>query len=88
MNRRVERPHLRQRAANAEIDDAILAIAQKNWRKVAMIVATVVHSRSEQAEADEYELVAGRIVALVKAGKLEAQGNLSDWRHSEVRLPA
>ena len=74
-------------SADSEIDDAILAIAHGNWRKVAMIVATVVHGRDEKAEADEYELVAERIVALVKAGKLEAQGDLSDWRHSEVRLP-
>lgn len=73
--------------ADAEVDDAILALAHRNWQKVAMIIAKVVHGRNEQAEAEECEFVAGRVVALVKVGKLEAQGNLSDWRHSEVRLP-
>ena len=31
--------------------------------------------------------VAQRICALVENGQLEAQGDLSRWRHSEVRLP-
>lgn len=32
------------------------------------------------------ELIAREIVRLVTDGELEAVGNLSDWRHSEVRL--
>jgi hypothetical protein len=31
--------------------------------------------------------VAERVCALVEGGQLEAQGNLSRWRHSEVKLP-
>jgi hypothetical protein len=31
--------------------------------------------------------VAERICALVENGQLESQGNLSRWRHSEVKLP-
>ena len=31
--------------------------------------------------------VAERICALVEGGQLEAQGNLSRWRYSEVKLP-
>jgi|RhiMethySRZTD1v2_1073278.scaffolds.fasta_scaffold3580634_1 hypothetical protein len=72
---------------NSQIDEAILTVARERWQKVAMIVATVVHSRSENAPDDEYDLVASRIVALVNSGRLEGQGDLSDWRHSEVRLP-
>jgi hypothetical protein len=36
------------------------------------------------ADADS---VAGRVRALVENGQLEAQGDLSGWRYSEVRLP-
>jgi hypothetical protein len=54
-----------------EQDKFILALAQPQWRKVSFIVAAV----------------GATMVALVKAGKLEAQGDLSEWRRSEVRLP-
>jgi hypothetical protein len=32
--------------------------------------------------------LAARIGVLCMEGRLESQGNLSRWRHSEVRLPA
>ncbi|MGH9743350.1 MAG: hypothetical protein ACRD51_13480 [Candidatus Acidiferrum sp.] len=39
-------------------------------------------------ETDEgYERVAQRIEALVNEGHLVAQGNIKDWRFSEVRVP-
>ena len=34
-----------------------------------------------------YEMIAQRLEALVQAGRLASQGELSRWRHSEVRLP-
>jgi hypothetical protein len=37
---------------------------------------------------EDYDAIAARITALVSSGKLEAQGDLANWRHSEVRLPA
>ena len=40
---------------------------------------------SEQIDAD-YELISKEIVQLVAEGELLAIGDLSDWRHSEVRL--
>lgn len=36
---------------------------------------------------DGHNLVAQRIEALVGDGRLEAQGNIKNWRFSEVRLP-
>ena len=70
----------------AEVDQAIMLAAKDRWLKVARIVAEVGHSDAEGST--EYAFIADRIAALVKAGELEAQGNLSNWRHSEVRLPA
>jgi hypothetical protein len=32
-------------------------------------------------------LIARRIEALVRDGRLVAQGDITNWRHSEVRLP-
>jgi hypothetical protein len=69
-----------------ELDQLILARAQPHWRKVAYIIASIGH-RDMNAPTDEiYDALAARITALVKAGKLEAQGDLTDWRASEVRL--
>jgi hypothetical protein len=84
------------------IDDAIMSVVQSRWRKVATIALRAeaalegrgpsVRSRpsdDKQALArDEFlDAIAGRISALVAAGRLEGAGNLSTWRHSEVRLP-
>jgi hypothetical protein len=72
-----------------EIDNAIRAVVQHTWRKVAMIVVTAAANLGPGLpEGDTgYQLIAKRIKALVRDGHLLAQGNLSRWRHSEVRLP-
>ena len=68
-----------------EIDRLILSFAKVQWRKVAMIMGQVLgECEGRGADADS---VAGRVRALVENGQLEAQGDLSGWRYSEVRLP-
>jgi Protein of unknown function len=70
-----------------EIDRLILSFAHEEyWRKVAMIISRVLSGRPDCGDEIIAQRVADRIVALVKAGRLEAQGNLNRWRHSEVRL--
>ena len=73
----------------SQIDDAVLAVADEHWHKVAMIIIRAAEKLgSELTEGDAgYELVAQRIAALVEDGRLVSQGDLSRWRHSEVRLP-
>jgi len=73
-------------ASNQYIDGLILSTAVSQWRKS--------HSLSRQCSryattmgSDQRLRHSGRIRALVDEGKLEAQGNLSRWLHSEVRLP-
>ena len=52
--------------------------------KVAKIIAVV----SERVgNGPHFDAIAARIRALVEDGKLQAEGDLSRWRHSEVRLP-
>jgi hypothetical protein len=73
-------------ASDRYIDGLILSAATGQWRKVALIVGKVLMvCRNNAAETSEHA-IADRIRALVDEGKLQAQGNLSRWRHSEVKL--
>ena len=75
--------------STSRIDAAILAAAQKSWRKVAMIVAKTSSAQDTGVPDDEegHRVIASRIETLVQDGRLVAQGDLKKWRHSEVRLP-
>lgn len=69
-----------------QLDKMILSHVSLNWKKTAFILAKTLHAFEDQGtEISENEIFA-RIQSLHLAGKLAAQGNLSDWRHSEVKL--
>jgi hypothetical protein len=68
------------------VDRLILSVAQAQWRKVAMILSQVIAARGGRGDDAELEYVAQRVRTLVENGRLQAQGDLSKWRHSEVRL--
>ncbi len=74
---------------SSEIEAAVLAVAQPSWRKVAMIIVTAADrlGRDFPEGDDGHHLVARRIEALVRDGRLAAQEDITLWRHSEVRLP-
>jgi hypothetical protein len=74
---------------SSQIDDAILAVALPHWRKVAMVIAkTSERLGSFSTDGDvQYHSYAERIEALVREGRLIAQGDITKWRYSEVRLP-
>jgi hypothetical protein len=74
---------------DSDIDAAILAVTKPRWLKVARIVidaekrlGTFLQDGDESAKR-----VAKRIELLVDDGRLIAQGDVTKWRHSEVRLP-
>jgi hypothetical protein len=70
-----------------DIDAAILGFALTRWQKTAMIIVKSEQGlRASKIEASVDD-IAERIYALASQGKLEGQGDLSLWRHSEVRLP-
>jgi hypothetical protein len=74
------------------IDKAIFSVLSESlghWRKVAFVVGSVANSMGDvSAYGDEgYETIARRIELLVSEGRLLAQGNIKNWRFSEVRLP-
>jgi len=71
----------------SRIDEAILSAVGEHWTKVAMVMGRVVHAiGTELPTGDEgCEVISEHIEVLVRAGRLEAQGNTKNWRHSEVR---
>ncbi len=78
-----------RRMTSPEIDSAVLAVTEVHWRKVAMIILkTAQRLGRDLPEGDTgYSMIAARIAALVAASRLASQGDISRWRHSEVRLP-
>ena len=81
-------------------DQAILTCCKPRFRKVARVLTDVAqalgmplpmaeHLYSDEApeEPTEVDFIADRIKTLVLAGTLEAQGDLDQWRFSEIRLP-
>lgn len=70
-----------------EFDHLLLSFADEHWRKTARVIGeAMARSWDDNGIQTEDLLLGGRIWALVEAGRLEARGDLSHWRHSEVRL--
>jgi hypothetical protein len=63
-------------------DDLIFSETCERWLKVARIITRV---SDRVPNGPHFEPIAARIRALVDEGKLEAKGDLSQWRFSEVR---
>ena len=73
--------------SDSQIDDAILAATELHWKKVAVIIVTTADAfPSSLPDGDAgHQIIADRIGALVREGRLIAQGDITRWRHSEVR---
>lgn len=71
-----------------ELDNLILSFALSHWQKVAMIIAKVTSDEkfSFENRDEEFNFVASGISRLVENGQLESQGDISQWRFSEVRI--
>jgi len=70
------------------IDKAILACCKPEFLKVARVLGDVAKLLNGPKVAEkDVGLIADRIKALVKAARLESQGDLDQWRFSEIRLP-
>lgn len=73
--------------ADSDLDNLILSLTGRNWQKVAMVIAKALSVSDDEGNQTSAEELGARVEALVEDGRLEAQGRLSDWRHSEVRSP-
>ena len=68
---------------DAELDNAILAHCDARFAKVARIAM-----KATEMNSDVFDRAVERIAWLVAAGKLEAVGDVTNPRYSEVRLPS
>jgi Protein of unknown function len=73
--------------SQADLDALIFAETDKHWLKMARIVGNVFQTLETRCIRLPMDIIAARIGKLVEVGRLESQGNLTIWRHSEVRLP-
>jgi hypothetical protein len=73
---------------SSQIDAIILSTVGQRWIKVAMAISKVARVMyGDLPDGDEpYETIHKRIENLVRAGRLLAQGDIRNWRHSEIRL--
>ena len=87
--RRTAQRYVRLDMKTSRIDKAILAVAQPGWLKVARVIADAARVGDAGVPDTEegFQAIAQCIEALVGEGRLISQGNLSQPRHSEVRLP-
>jgi hypothetical protein len=76
-----------QQPTDAQLDALILRSVQPKWLKVAMVIARTEKLCTQNSLTFDSHAVAARIASLVRDGRLEGDGDLSLWRHSEVRLP-
>jgi hypothetical protein len=74
-------------SSSAHLDQLILTVAKPKWQKVAMVIIKAQKIAEKMDFKTSDGALAARISALCTDGRLELQGNLSRWRHSEVRLP-
>jgi hypothetical protein len=72
---------------NTDIEQIILSCARSNWQKTAMVIARAEAECQRRSIEISHEALADHLKSLVTRGQLEAVGNLSLWRHSEVRIP-
>lgn len=68
------------------IEENILENASPEWSKVSRIVLTTMIERQEGVTGLPESFYCERVAHLVKDGRLEARGELSDMHAGEVRL--
>ena len=72
----------------SEIDLLLLSFCDNTyWRKVAMVIGKTQYTLEGRGIQITHEEIGTRLEHLVGIGRLESQGNIQNWRHSEVRLP-
>jgi hypothetical protein len=72
--------------SDAKLDQAILSASLPQWRKVALILGKSFRQLEGEGIQATFEDLAAHVESLVREGLLESQGDLSKWRHSEVRM--
>ncbi len=77
--------------AAAELDELILSFCNKplaEGRQGLRQAEQVLEHRGIQISDGVADALDARMAVLVQSGRLEAKGNIREWRYSEVRSPA
>ena len=69
-----------------DLDALIFSEQAERLLKVARIVSRVFETLEARSIHLSHEAIAARIRELAETGRIESVGNLTMWRHSEVRL--
>lgn len=69
-----------------QLEEMVLSFVKADWRKTALVIANVLHQCEDRGIQMPSDWIFQKIVDLCESGRIESQGNLSDWRHSEVRI--
>jgi Protein of unknown function len=77
---------LPQSVTEADLDALIFSELAERLRKVARIVGRVFQTLEARSPYLSHEVIAARVRELAETGRIESVGNLTMWRHSEVRL--
>jgi len=75
-----------QSAEITAFDSALLDEIAADWLKVARVVGSVLLAREEEHEDVGPFFLSARLREMVKAGRIESQGDIFRIRYSEVRL--
>jgi len=79
---------VRAEALSTQLDPLIIENTHSRFRKVVVVIYDVCKACEQLPFAGEPKVIAMRIAALVREGRLEAVGDIRRWRWSEVRLAA
>ena len=71
--------------SEADLDAIIFSMLTLRLQKTAMVVGNAVAFCKQRGLPIDAEIIGARIRALAEAGRIESAGDLSYWRHSEVR---
>jgi hypothetical protein len=69
-----------------DLDAVIFSEMAERLLKVARIIARVFETLEARSIHVSHEAIAARVRELAETGRIESAGNLTMWRHSEVRL--
>jgi hypothetical protein len=72
--------------SEVDIDSIIFSLLTPQWQKMAMVVVKAARLCDERALPIGAEVLSARIQALAESDRLDSQGDLREWRHSEVRV--
>ena len=73
--------------ASRIVDAIILSFSTSRFQKVAMVIGKSVSECEKRSLIVTSVEIWERLAILVENGKLQAVGDISEWRFSEVKLP-